>query len=157
MSKHSDTGPSSADRWFQCAGSVELIKSPSCPENISGVHAHRGTASHEVLEECLGTEKSVWDFEDQEYPGGELNEEDIQAIEDTIDWVEDEISSEDTLHKEIIIDLGKTIFPGLYGTLDIAIENSTKLKVYDYKHGSGKSVEVENNRQLLIYAFVFRP
>jgi len=147
--KHSPLGPSSANRWFECAGSIELIKQAS--KEPSNVHAERGTAAHGVVEACLGTEKSVWDFEDEEYPGGELNEEDIQAVEDTIDWVEEQIGPEDMLFKEVKIDLN-ILFPDLYGTLDIVIGNTDTLKVYDYKHGSGQAVEVEDNEQLLYYA-----
>lgn len=149
---HSPIGASSAHRWFACPGSVELIK--KAPPQESSVHAARGTAAHEVLEKCLGTDKSVWDFEETEYEGGELNEEDIEALEETIDWLESKISPTDTLHKEVKVDLER-IHKGLYGTADIVIEdkdNKSILRVYDYKHGSGQAVEVEGNEQLMYYA-----
>lgn len=87
--KHSPIGASSAHRWFACPGSVELIK--QAPKEQSNVHAERGTAAHTVLEKCLGTNKNPWDFEGFEYPGGELDETDIQAIEDTLSWLEEEL------------------------------------------------------------------
>lgn len=56
------------------------------------------------------------------------------------------------IHKEMKIHL-KTIHEDLYGTLDIGVDDwPKKLRVYDYKHGSGQAVEVENNRQLIYYA-----
>jgi hypothetical protein len=45
------------------------------------------------------------------------------------------------------------IYPGMYGTNDACLcEPFGKIIVYDYKHGAGVPVDVENNPQLLYYA-----
>jgi hypothetical protein len=57
------------------------------------------------------------------------------------------------LHSEAKFSLEK-IYPGLFGTSDIVLmeSNMKRLKVYDYKHGAGVPVQVENNKQLMYYA-----
>lgn len=149
MSKHSNVGPSSAHRWLACPGSVAL--SLKAPPQKQSQHAARGTAAHHVLEECFGTDKDYWDFEDFEYEGGALNEEDIEAVEEAILWLEDE-SEGFTIYKEVALDLS-IIDPSAFGTADVVLESHDKkiLKVYDYKHGK-QPVEVEENLQALYYA-----
>ena len=153
MSKHSDIGPSSAERWLNCPGSVALSK--QAPAEEPSVHAARGTAAHHVLEMCFDTEEDYWNYEGFEYPGGELNEADIEAVEEDIEWLDDE--KEDlNVSKEIKIDLS-VIDEELFGTADIVMAAGDKsiLKVYDYKHGTSKvdlGEEDNRNPQLMTYA-----
>jgi len=154
---HSLIGASSSERWFNCPGSVELIK--VSPPQESSIHAERGTAAHTVVEKCLGEDKDPWDFEGMEFPGGELNQEDIQAVEDAIEWVEEKIEwvcntyGNSQTKLEARFDLSD-IYPGLFGTADIVIwsDDLSYLGVFDYKHGKGVSVDVIDNKQLKYYA-----
>jgi len=149
MSEHSPIGASSAHRFMACPGSVELSK--HAPEQPQNVYAARGTAAHTVLEKCLYEPNNQWDYEGMEYEGGELNEEDIQAVEDAIEYIEQHPFI--VMHKEVKFHIPE-IHEKAFGTADIVLQDvdAPTLHVYDYKHGSGVAVEVENNKQLLFYA-----
>lgn len=150
MSSHSSIGASSSDRWLNCPGSIELAK--QLPKEGSSIYAARGTAAHLVLEKCFNTTKDPWSFEGFEYEGGELDDEDIEAVESSIEYLDDEAEGM-TIYKETKINLSKPIYAGLWGTADIVMESEDKtiLIVDDYKHGV-TYVEVENNSQLVYYA-----
>lgn len=153
---HSPIGASSASRWFQCPGSVNLIK--HSPPQEQSVYAAQGTAAHKVLEECFWTGKDPWQYEGMEYEGGELNVEDLEAVEDAINWLDEKVLEVSNQHrgvtvlKEVGFDLSN-IHPELWGTSDIVIYTTdfSFLGVYDYKHGAGVRVEVKNNTQLKYY------
>ena len=42
----------------------------------------------------------------------------------------------------------------MYGTTDAAVLDRERLEVIDYKHGIGIVVEVENNPQIMYYAYM---
>lgn len=153
---HSPIGPSGAYRWMACPGSVPL--SQLAPQASVGKAAKRGTAAHTVLENCFETEDDPWKYEGMEYEGGELNQEDIEAVEDAISWLDDKVDElrkqydDIVILKEVDVEL-TSIHPDLWGALDIVIYSKclSFIGIYDYKHGSGKSVSPINNPQLLIY------
>lgn len=152
---HSRIGASSAHRWFNCPGSVRL--SEIAPPQPSNKYAEQGTAAHWVIEQYLSSDKDVdvYGFVGQAAPNGyELTTEDIDSVAEflkTIDSIRS--TGKYILHSEVKFDLS-TIYPGLFGTGDVVLveTNLKRLKVIDYKHGSGVPVEVENNKQLLYYA-----
>lgn len=153
---HSAIGASSASRWFACPGSVKL--SEKAPAQPSSKHAAQGTAAHEVVENCLMTNKDPWDYEGFEYEGGELDEKDIEATEVALDFLDEKIEAirnqygTVTVYKEVGFDLS-IIHEDLWGTADVVIftRDLSYLGVFDYKHGAGVRVEVEGNKQLLYY------
>lgn len=156
MVKHSPIGASSASRWFPCPGSPALIA--KAPKQQPSKYADQGSGAHWVLEECLGTDKDPWDYVGVQFPDSEfeyeMEEEDIEAVIEAIDLIEQEMSDgKYILDKEVSFDLS-TLYPGLYGTADIVLRSSDMktLKVFDYKHGKGVPVEVYMNKQLLYYA-----
>jgi len=158
VAKHSPISASTAHRWFACPGSVELSK--SAPPQKQSVYALQGSAAHWVIEQILKTDKpidiysfvgKIYKDEDLEY---EIQEDDIDSCLVFVELINEvRGSAKYILHSEAKLDLS-CIYPVLAGTADaILIESNLKrLKVYDYKHGSGVPVNVENNKQLLYYA-----
>ena len=137
MSDHAKLGPSSADRWMQCPGSVVI--SEGMPQR-SSEFAVEGTQAHELAEKLLRGEKAV----------GE-----IDMVENVMLYVDHvfelaESDAKNTLHVEIRVKVSDDI----WGTADAIVwEPKTKtLYVRDLKYGAGVAVEVEGNLQLKIYA-----
>lgn len=153
MATHSSIGASSAHRWFACPGSIKL--SAQAPEQESSPYAEQGTAAHWVAEECFIKEVDPYDYIGVAAPNGyELTRDDIESVEKYLDFMKVEQSKGKFIaYSEIKFDL-ECIYPGLFGTADrVLVEsNLSRLKIYDYKHGSGTPVNVENNKQLLYYA-----
>lgn len=155
MSKHSSIGASSAHRWFECPGSVALAK--KAPPQPDSPAAKQGTAAHWVIEQVLKSETKLdpYDFVGKPAPNGYVLEtEDIDAVDEFLDIVERDINTgKFVLESEASVNLS-VIHPDLYSTSDVILmeSNLKRLKVYDYKHGSGVPVQVEGNKQLMYYA-----
>jgi hypothetical protein len=152
VAEHSPIGASGYHRWGKCPGSVSL--SERAPKRPDSKYAKVGTAAHEVLERCY-PDGDPWDYLGKAMCNGvELAEEDIQAVEDAMNLIKDECANGKwTVYKEVRFQL-QALHPGLFGTCDICLmsEDFKKLKIIDYKHGSGVLVEAEENPQLLYYA-----
>lgn len=135
---HSKIGASSMYRWSRCPGSVKLCE--SIPSQSSS-YADEGTKAHELAAIIL-KDKAITEF---------CDEETHEAVDLYVSTV-----LQDAEENEILVeqkfDLSK-IFPGLFGTADAVVYDpiSKILRVYDYKHGKGIIVEVENNTQLMYY------
>lgn len=153
---HSPIGASGASRWFVCPGSVELTK--ISPPQSSNVHAERGTKAHEILENCFDEPKDPKEYLGASYPGGTVDDEDIHAVQEAIDWLDSKVRYLTKRYggvkilKEVGFDLSN-LHDELWGTSDIVIytEDFSFLGVYDYKHGKS-IVEAYENVQLLYYA-----
>lgn len=140
---HSLIGASSMHRWAECPASVRMSKGMP---NTSSKYAEEGTQAHELAAAILNKEPVNVDL----YPEGML-----EAVQVYVEAVRADFGAADfagTVQIEHSFDLSE-LHPGLYGTADCVIYNSaTKLlRVYDYKHGQGMAVEVENNEQLKYY------
>lgn len=139
---HSKLGASSMERWSTCAPSVRL--SEGMPE-IKSKYAEEGTLAHEHAAYYLENRKWRDDLEMemrdavQTYTGVVLS--DLSAA-----------GADAKLFVEKRFDLSK-VYPGLFGTSDAVLyEPKHKLlRVYDYKHGQGIAVDVEQNVQLMYY------
>lgn len=155
MANHSRIGASSAYRWFECPGSVSLVA--VAPPQEDTIYSKQGTAAHWVLEEILKSEKTrhADEFVGETAPNGyEITQEDADAVQKGVDFVNEERKlGKFLLYTEVQFDL-ENIYPGLFGTSDVALleSNLKRLKVMDYKHGAGIPVEVESNKQLMYYA-----
>lgn len=158
MAEHSVIGASSAYRWFECPGSVALSK--QAPPQEDTIYARQGTAAHWVIEQFFKAwleDKvvDVYDYDGLPAPNGyELATEDIDSVKVFVDHVLEILKGgKYILHTEAKFDLSR-IFPGLFGTGDIVLmeSNMKRLKILDYKHGSGIPVNVVQNKQLLYYA-----
>lgn len=140
---HSKIGASSMYRWSACPGSVRLSEGI---EKTSSKYAEEGTVAHEHAAEAL---------KGKQLPA-HLDQETKDAIKLYVETVlKDHLDEERHRNKLLVehrFDLSD-IYPGLYGTADAVLFHPRKklLRVYDYKHGAGIAVEVENNSQLLYY------
>jgi len=168
MSGHSKIGASGAHRWIECAGSVAL--SEGLP-NRSSEEADEGTAHHEVAAECLKSGADAW-----EHIGAKvavnaglpterafvIEEDGANAVQVYLDAVRGDIADYETERASdagavrVFVEQGFHLVhvdPDAYGTADCVVyfPGWKLLKVYDYKHGKGVAVHVENNPQLQYY------
>lgn len=166
MAAHAKLGPSSAERWFRCPGSINASK--GIP-NESGVFAAEGTAAHSLAAYCL-----EHGFDAARFIGAVAGpdgvDDDIAAVAD--DKTTFEVTEEMADAVQTYLDLCRrfmlapweydieqrldltAVHKDVFGTGDfISYHPQTKaLVVVDYKHGKGHVVEVNQNKQLLTYA-----
>lgn len=153
---HSGIGASSASRWMACPGSVKL--SLTAPPQVPSQYAAEGTVAHAIAEHCLKKKESPLHFignrVQQDGFWFDVSEEMVDAVSVYLDTIWKDYK--EMLPAELLIenafDLSE-VFPGMFGTNDAIIyQHFGKLRVYDYKHGAGVAVEVEENKQLMYYA-----
>ena len=159
-SRHSRTGPSSAERWVHCPPSLRLGEEYGVPDTGS-VYAAEGTEAHELgeflLRQALGEAMEdprpamqFYNVEMQECAEGyrdtvlDLYNQLKLRSPDAHLYVEQEISFEEYV-------------PGGFGTSDCVIIGDGEMLVVDYKHGKGVPVSAEGedgegNPQLKCYA-----
>lgn len=140
--KHSPLGASSMYRWRACPGSVKLCQGiKSKPSS----YAEEGTKAHEVAAKYLET--GHWP---EEAVDGDI----LDAVDVYVREVgKASVQKETELFVEKKFDLS-SVHPLLYGTADAVVWDPRVkiMRVFDYKHGAGIPVEVEDNPQLLYYA-----
>jgi len=153
--KHSLFGPSSAERWLECLGSVELAK--SAPPQQDSPWALEGTRAHECLEYIVKRyedRRSAKQEALSKWPGDMV--EHCLSAADIIFSPKIRPSPEAELMTEqrVVLKSAKQIF----GTLDYAwVDYFGVLTVVDFKYGVGVTVFAENeqgepNPQLMLYA-----
>lgn len=129
---HSKLGASSAYRWMNCSGSVNLII-PGISKDSE--YAALGTEAHRIAAMILETNV---------YP--EIIDTDMKyAVNTYVDYIH-------SLGGKLYIEQQLQLTDQMWGTCDAIIEKDTHLDVVDYKHGAGIVVDVEDNPQLLYYA-----
>jgi hypothetical protein len=152
LPEHSTLGASSMERWANCPGSVELLKHLGFVEVTDDPEYRRdGTAAHALAAICLETGADAWERIGETIADVEVSSEMANAVQVYLDrcrmgdpdncGIEQRISSER--------------HPLYYGTVDRweLYQKDRKLVVRDYKHGVGIVVEVEDNVQVLYYAW----
>lgn len=122
---HSPLGASAAHRWFACPGSPRL--EAACSDESSR-EAREGTAAHDVVAECFRRDEEAW-----EHAGRTVT---VEGDEFAVD--EDMVEAVDLMLRVVREDANEVA--------------DDVLQVYDYKHGVGIGVEVEENPQLLYCA-----
>lgn len=142
MSAHSKLGASSMYRWSACPGSVRLSEGI---EKVESEYAKEGTLAHELAALMLVAPHSA-EILTPQYPPDM-----VEAVSTYVKTVKEDAGDNKILIEQRF-DLS-TIFPGCFGTADAVVydPHSRILRVYDYKHGQGIVVEVENNPQLKYY------
>lgn len=156
--KHADLSPSSAERWFACPGSIELSKDVAY---VVSKPAVEGTLLHQISEMKLKDRldgdgislKSYWlgrveRVEDFEI---EVDEEMINCAEDYVDYVQQTTKQKKgklLIEEQVTLE---EISIRCWGTADALILAKNHISVIDFKSGR-YPVEVENNKQLKIYA-----
>jgi len=156
---HSPIGASSAERWFNCPGSVELCK--DAPERIESKYAREGSNAHHLAEVCLKESLLPLELIDYEYTYTEHDKEHTYIVTkemaEAVKVYVDVIAKDKLILGSYVVEVEKsfdldTLHEGLYGTNDCCLISRDKITIYDYKHGKGIPVEVGENKQLLYYA-----
>ena len=147
---HSPLGPSSAERWINCPGSVNATRGIA---DTSSEYAAEGTFAHSIAEMArqankpaktyIGHKGSVDGFD------FECDADMAQHVQYFIDyvnqWDADENLNESRVKYDSWVDEG-------FGTLDAALLNDGQVIICDLKYGKGIQVYAEDNFQLKLYA-----
>lgn len=158
--EHSVYGGSVAARYLNCAGSVKLAESvPPRPETS---YAREGTIAHTLGAHCLRTgerlarnyEGATLDINPPDYPP--FSAEMCDAVQSYLDAVYVELDADPLgeIYIEERFTLDVPSAPGeVFGTGDALVYQPTRkrLAVFDYKHGAGVAVAVDNNAQAKFY------
>jgi hypothetical protein len=165
MTAHSTLGPSSAERWGNCAGSVALAA--TCPKSKPSIYASEGSVAHKVAEDLLTGKEDVLTL--REKAGVVTVKQDGFDILIDDDMIDGAVLYVDTIKADIahmnqafktspVVSLvekrvhAKSIDEDVWGTLDHGcFRKGDTLIIHDYKYGKGKAVEVVENDQLLQY------
>lgn len=165
--QHARLSPSSSKRWMTCPGSVKFIESLNIVDKPSK-YAAEGTVAHEVHELCLLKKLPASKFLGRTISSDgmkfKVNQNMVDAVQLSLDYIWDRVEELEfegyrvELKVEVRASLEFMGIPGLDGgTSDLVIiawdgDNIAVIEVFDYKHGAGVAVEVENNTQALSYA-----
>lgn len=162
---HSRLGASGAHRWMHCPGSIALGE--KAPDKAPSIYAATGTVAHEIGENCLRLGVEPKDFLGDTFHcdgfGIEVDDEMAEAVEVYVNFIHTVAppAYKDVHGFEVFVERQFSlpeIHQDLGGTADCVITypparaHGGTLMVIDYKHGSGVTVEAENNPQLMIYA-----
>lgn len=162
---HSVIGPSSADRWLHCPGSVRLgEKLKERFGDRSSPFAEEGTAAHALAE--LKLRKEIKEINDFAFCA---TRKDLMDSKPDMDWKKLEWATDvyvDTVMTAyyeakracpdamLVIEQRYDMSPwakGCFGTGDATIVSDDILHVFDYKNGSGVPVVADNNPQARLY------
>ena len=167
---HSPLGASGTHRWMHCPGSVGLSYGVDDEEDDS--FSKPGTAAHALGETCLNQKKAPWEFIGGYVFGGRVDDgptpkeavelgavvidkEMADAVQEYLDaieaWHPDRNQGNTWVERRFHC---PTIHRLFYGTADLVHLDlaGRVLHVWDYKHGAGIMVEVEDNPQCKYYA-----
>ncbi len=163
--KHSSRGASSAHRWLNCAGSINLTEELARKGLInfgSSRPAAEGTAAHLVLSTCLEDGSDAHEMADMEIAVEDwvfvVDKEMVDGVQETLDWVRARIAMarKTGLEVKVYVEKGMASFtdPDAYGTGDVLIHIvGDRLIVVDFKYGKGVTVE-PNSDQNAYYGYL---
>ena len=170
MASHAILSPSSAERWFNCPGSLYATK--DIPE-VNTSYAKEGTTAHALAEFCLKYNKKAIDSLGKLMLPNDIyvDDEMVEAVQEYVDTVNGiKASMSDLLIVDIeqkldftdLLDISavRDIAPpdtdtnkfAAFGTADAIIVGDGELQIHDLKYGKGVQVYAEDNKQLMIYA-----
>lgn len=163
---HSNFGGSNADRYINCAGSINAIAAlPERDRNPDNVFADEGTAAHGLGETCLKEGTDPEEYRGTHVPGKMyvnnvlqtylVNDDMIDAIQIYVDCVRGHM---ERLGPTAVLYVEPRVFPILedsrfYGHADAIIVEEfihCEMVVVDFKYGHG-IVEVIQNPQAKFY------
>lgn len=153
---HSPLGASSAERWMNCSGSVALIKRLGVAESDDPDYRRLGTHAHALAALCLQTETDAWEHAGEEIEGIVVSAETVRAVTVFVEECRSLIPTDGEPYTAFIEQsFSSPVHPLFYGTTDFAVllHNQRKVKVRDYKHGEGITVDVDYNPQVRYYGY----
>jgi hypothetical protein len=143
---HAKLSPSASARWLTCPGSVWLT--PDVEGNKSSIHAEKGTAMHEVSEQCLTNNLEPNSFVGKTVNSHIITHDMAELVQIYVNYIQslngDKYYEEKVSLAEVINDC--------FGTADAIIVESGLMRVIDLKTGAGVRVDATGNTQLLCYA-----
>lgn len=160
MRAHAKLGPSSAERWIECPGSVRLIEQADLPEGHGGSsYAAEGTMAHELAEIVASNVLGLISV-------SEYKQQLLHWRDTTPDEFHDEMMEHATAYANLLASLAEEIegcgfsleqrvatgVPGCWGTADAVLYSSSQIHIVDFKYGAGVPVQAENNPQIMLYA-----
>ena len=150
--QHSNiVGGSTAKRVINCPGSVALVQ--KMPKQPSSKYADEGTLLHNVISEILMSEETPESYLGTRYEDQTLTQE---LIDTKLKPALDALNIIDPNHKmqleaETVVHFGD-LLPDVFGSADVIARIGDRAIVLDWKFGSGVTIDVENNPQLMFYA-----
>ncbi len=156
--KHSSRGASSAYRWLNCPGQINLteeLAKKGLINNGSSRPAAEGTAAHTVLSTCLEDGDDASSMAGMEIVVEDwtfiVDEEMVAGVQETLDWVRAKVAKAKAAGFEVkvYIEKGMSSFtdPDAFGTGDILIHViNDRLIVNDFKYGKGITVEPDSDQ-----------
>ena len=149
MSAHSPLGPSAADRWIQCPGSVAATA--DLPD-VTSQYAAEGTFAHDISELIRKGEKKkdIIGFTNT-IDGFEFTCDQIMYdyVMEFVDYVHQHEFETELIEAKVTYDAW---VDGGFGTLDSGLLADGTIVITDLKYGKGVQVFAENNFQLMCYA-----
>lgn len=146
--QHSPLGPSAAERWLACPGSVLLTADI---EDIDSWYAAEGNAAHELSEWCRVHKTPADTYRGHTIVVGEhefvVEQEMIDGVNEFVEYVEQwpgEALYEMRVHYTDYV-------PNGFGTLDDGRIINKLARVTDLKYGKGVQVYADDNPQLKLY------
>lgn len=155
MNAHSPLGASSAERWMNCPGSVALLKELELPETDEPDYRADGTAAHEFLAKLLEdpTQPDAWEVVNQKASNGRVCDVEMaDTIQVFLDTVRPDMGNALEVYIEHHV-AAPELHPLFFGTVDCGMFGYDGITVNDFKYGMGVLVEVEENPQILYYAY----
>lgn len=148
LQQHSPKGPSAAERWIPCPGSVNATKDLA---DITSDYAAEGTFAHYISELArIDKQDASYYFEKKSDDGKfECDKEMVSAVQYFLNYVEQFEAEEELIEAQVSYDAW---VDGGFGTLDAALLNDGTAIVIDLKYGKGIQIFAEDNPQLKLYA-----
>jgi len=144
---HSPMGGSKAEAFIECPGSVSLGQ--GLPD-LESKDAQEGTLAHALAAECLQSGKDAWNYLDDKKGITKDMTDAVQVYLDDIKSFEFQAKNAFIEHEFACPDLHKH-FRGVLDFAALRRDTPGTLYLWDYKHGVGILVEVEDNAQLKYY------
>jgi hypothetical protein len=156
--RHSSRGASSASRWRNCAGSINLTEKLIADGKIKSFTsrpAAEGTAAHLVLATCLEDGDDAVSMKDVTIEVGDwvsvVDDEMVAGVQECLDWVRNRISQakKDGFEVRLYIEKGmeSVTSDDAYGTGDIILHIvGDRLIIVDFKYGRGVTVEPDSDQ-----------
>lgn len=152
MAEHSDiVGGSTAKRVIACPGSVQLVR--QMPAKPSSKYADEGTLLHNAIADILRGVCTARELIGTSYAGITLDEDLFERKLGPALAALDDIDPDKEMEYDVEVRVGfGDRLPGVFGSTDVVGRIGDRAVILDWKFGSGVSVDVEENAQLMFYA-----